>query len=95
MRRDFGSIFPTAEPASTIASALTIPRKVGVSPPPHTAPALRQPAAQPSTSACIRAASVNHADSPTAACIATEIGNAPHVIRSFTIVATVSMEISR
>ena len=54
MRCDFGEIFPMAEPASTIVSGLTILLSVGVSPPPHTAPARWQPSAQPLTSACMR-----------------------------------------
>ena len=72
-----------------------MPLSVGVSPPPQTAPAWRQPSAQPSTSACMRFASANQPESPTAACIATEIGSAPQVTRSLTIVATVSIAISR
>ena len=54
MRRLFGAIRPTAEPASTMAAGSTIPRSVGVSPPPHTAPACRQPSANPSTRLCAR-----------------------------------------
>jgi len=78
-----------------MASFSTTPRNVGVSPPPQTAPDWRQPPAQPSTSACMRAASANQADSPTATCLAPEIGSAPQVTRSLTIVATVSIAISR
>ena len=78
-----------------MASGSTIPPSVGVSPPPHTAPASRQPSAKPATSAFVRVSSANQLESPTAACMATEMGNAPQVTKSFTIVATVSMEISR
>ena len=95
MRCAFGSILPMAEPARTMVSGLTMLFKVGVSPPPQTAPARWQPSAQPSTSACIRGASENQPESPTAACIATEIGRAPQVMRSLTMVATVSIAISR
>ena len=68
-----------------------IPWSAGVSPPPHTAPAARQPSANPLTSSPERCSSANQPESPTAACIATAIGRAPHVTRSFAIVATVSI----
>ena len=42
-----------------------------------------------------RRGSVSHAASPTAACMATETGRAPTVIRSLTIVATVSIPMLR
>ena len=43
MRLDLGRMRPRAQPASTIVASFTIPRSVGVSPPPQTAPAARQP----------------------------------------------------
>ena len=72
-----------------------MPWSAGVSPPPHTAPAARQPWAKPATSSCARCSSLNQSESPTAACIATAIGSAPLVTRSFAIVATVSIPIAR
>jgi hypothetical protein len=71
-----------------------MPFRAGVSPPPQTAPDWRQPSANPRARSSARAASSNHAESPTAACIATDTGSAPVVTRSFVIVATVSTPIA-
>ena len=73
-----------------IVDSSTIPRSVGVSPPPHTAPAARHPSANPRARSAAAVPRPNHAESPTAACIATDTGTAPTVTRSLTIVATVS-----
>ena len=90
MRFDLVAIRPRAEPARTIVPGSTMPRSVGVSPPPQTAPADRQAAANPRARSAAAVPRANHAESPTAACMATDTGNAPHVTRSLTIVATVS-----
>ena len=65
-------------------------RRMNAWAPPQTAPASRHPSAKPLTKSFVRCGSSNQAESPTAACMATETGNAPVVIRSLTIVATVS-----
>lgn len=73
MRSDLGWILPMAEPARTMVCGSTMPRRVGVSPPPQTAPACLQPSAKPETRPFMRSSSANQLEPPTAACMATEI----------------------
>ena len=68
-----------ADPARTMVLGSTIPLRAGVSPPPQTAPARRQPSAKPARKSWARVVLANQAESPTAACMATEIGRAPVV----------------